>query len=606
MTMRWQSRDPWQSLSLMLAPTWDPCVAFRFRNDDGSETSATWIAAENANGIEITPDQNFRLRIISQMTNAGDQTEVAWQLQYRVNGGTWTLPTTTLSTPVRMSASPHVNHSTATTKQLAGGSGSFITGWVATTFRSGNTNAIMTSGSHVENEWCLNLNGGTLQNGDEVEFRVLQTSTAHTQTHTPKAVVLNANAAVAPTLLTPEADAEFSGSDFTWQFNTDNVDFGVVNQEAFAFMRVDKKAPDPEGPAYNLDPDPSLSAPNAGYGCAWSPDGSLLAISHGGSPGIRIFNTSDWSEISNGPSMPATSSQCHFNHDGSLLAASCAAGAGLYVFDTSDWSVVENAPTFDPAIYVFAVEFSPDGNYLAIGNRDQAPFLVVLDTSTWEPVTLPSADVPTADLNQVRWSPDSRYIATAGFGATGNTGFRVFDRNNSWSLVPDLVETTTVWQLTWSPDGTQFLLASSASQDLLLFDFADQSSPVVSTWQPGINFLLPQGLWHSWSASGFIVTSNRSETTTIGRVWHISEILNGTHPHVSLFDFPYDGNAWTAAISPDEQYVAVVWETGDAKRAAVFETGIPSWWNGTEFQSTEHFIVSGDESVEIPLEAWYD
>ena len=35
---------------------------FRFRNDDGSETNATWIAAENTDA-NIALDTNFRVRI---------------------------------------------------------------------------------------------------------------------------------------------------------------------------------------------------------------------------------------------------------------------------------------------------------------------------------------------------------------------------------------------------------------------------------------------------------------------------------------------------------------------------------------------------------------
>ena len=35
---------------------------YRFRDDDGSETAATWLAAENTN-TTITLDTNFRVRI---------------------------------------------------------------------------------------------------------------------------------------------------------------------------------------------------------------------------------------------------------------------------------------------------------------------------------------------------------------------------------------------------------------------------------------------------------------------------------------------------------------------------------------------------------------
>ena len=60
--------------------------AFRFRNDDGSETTATWAAAENTNAT-IPNNTLKRLRTILNAT--GDLTGIQYQVEYSVNDGPW-------------------------------------------------------------------------------------------------------------------------------------------------------------------------------------------------------------------------------------------------------------------------------------------------------------------------------------------------------------------------------------------------------------------------------------------------------------------------------------------------------------------------------------
>jgi len=62
--------------------------AFRFRNDDGSESAAMWAGAESAN-INLIPGANVRIRIGVDAT--GDPTNQYFQLEYRhkPNGGSF-------------------------------------------------------------------------------------------------------------------------------------------------------------------------------------------------------------------------------------------------------------------------------------------------------------------------------------------------------------------------------------------------------------------------------------------------------------------------------------------------------------------------------------
>jgi hypothetical protein len=69
----------------------DQCQAltqegFRFRNDDGTETTATWIAAQDTN-INKAEDGIVRLRMLIDST--GVTASEQYQLEWRVSGGTW-------------------------------------------------------------------------------------------------------------------------------------------------------------------------------------------------------------------------------------------------------------------------------------------------------------------------------------------------------------------------------------------------------------------------------------------------------------------------------------------------------------------------------------
>lgn len=67
----------------------------------------------------------------------------------------------------------------------------------------------------------------------------------------------------------------------------------------------------------------------------FSPDGSLLAVSHATSPFIRIYKTSDWSYIE--PTAAENSSITHvveFSHDGSKLIARAQTNPSFRVFST--------------------------------------------------------------------------------------------------------------------------------------------------------------------------------------------------------------------------------------------------------------------------------
>jgi hypothetical protein len=142
-------------------------AAYRARNDDGSETSATWKAALNTSWSQDT-GQIFRLRIAITDTAGGSINNTSHALQYRINGGAWVNVTT--STPVQFTTSANVADATPTTQQITGGT--FSTDPSEVDSDGTITNAPSWAGSDsVEYEAVLLLDDAQFSGGETVEFQ---------------------------------------------------------------------------------------------------------------------------------------------------------------------------------------------------------------------------------------------------------------------------------------------------------------------------------------------------------------------------------------------------------------------------------------------------
>ena len=82
-----------------------------------------------------------------------------------------------------------------------------------------------------------------------------------------------------------------------------------------------------------------VSMSSAANGCVFSPDGTLLAVAHGGSPYITIYNTSTWTKLANPSVLPSnTANGCAFSPDGTLLAVAHGGSPYITIYDTSTWA----------------------------------------------------------------------------------------------------------------------------------------------------------------------------------------------------------------------------------------------------------------------------
>lgn len=139
---------------------------YRGRNDDGTETTATWIAAEDTVFSQAV-NTTFRLRVKYNVVPIGNLT-FADQLQYNLNGAGWNSITTS-SSVIKAVTSSNVTNATVTTEQLTAG-GSFDT--VGRISDTGAVASFAHSGSKsTEDEFVLQIVGTDVSHNDTIQLR---------------------------------------------------------------------------------------------------------------------------------------------------------------------------------------------------------------------------------------------------------------------------------------------------------------------------------------------------------------------------------------------------------------------------------------------------
>ncbi|MDB5190544.1 MAG: type sorting protein [Segetibacter sp.] len=107
---------------------------YRWRNNNGTETSATWKAAQNTPIVYNSIHEVLRLRVEVYNTNSGAPIAVEDSLQYSTDGTNWTnITNSTAKDFVLAGTFSLVPQNTPTTSQLTGNSYPFVPGKVMTT-----------------------------------------------------------------------------------------------------------------------------------------------------------------------------------------------------------------------------------------------------------------------------------------------------------------------------------------------------------------------------------------------------------------------------------------------------------------------------------------
>jgi hypothetical protein len=169
--------------------------SFRGRNDDGTETTASWIALANTNWTQdIDADAQFRVRFLIQETAGVAEADFQEILQYNLNGAGWN-NVTGASSVIRGVLSSNYADGDNTTQQI--GAGTFITtnaGMVEGDGGPASTTAPDFAGSdETEFEFMLEIQAADVVDADTIQLRVTNNGTAlGTYTNTPTVTVTEA------------------------------------------------------------------------------------------------------------------------------------------------------------------------------------------------------------------------------------------------------------------------------------------------------------------------------------------------------------------------------------------------------------------------------
>lgn len=140
--------------------------AYRFRNDDGGETNATWKAAKDTN-VTLVATAEFRLRFVLEEYGGAEASADNRQVWFSYNSGAWTRATGT-SSYLRLGSSDNFTDATATTQQV--GSGTFSSNGRMNETGSTEATAIPAN-NEIEDEHMLKLQSADLSTNDTLEIR---------------------------------------------------------------------------------------------------------------------------------------------------------------------------------------------------------------------------------------------------------------------------------------------------------------------------------------------------------------------------------------------------------------------------------------------------
>jgi len=169
--------------------------AFRGRNDDGSESAATFKENANVDWIQNV-DENFRVRFVIQETAGVASSNFQEQLEYNLGGAGWN-SVTDVSAVVRAFASTNFADRDDTTQQV--GAGTFLTANDAMDEVDGvgsNMLPDFVGNDEFECEFCVQIISGDVVDADTIQLRITQAGTIlDTYTNTPTVTVSEAAAA---------------------------------------------------------------------------------------------------------------------------------------------------------------------------------------------------------------------------------------------------------------------------------------------------------------------------------------------------------------------------------------------------------------------------
>ena len=160
----------------------------------------------------------------------------------------------------------------------------------------------------------------------------------------------------------------------------------------------------------------------------WSPDGALVAAGMRGRGGLRLFRTSDWSEIGRDTDYGEFISAMHFDGRGRLATTSWDGKIRLYGADRNGLKLIRSKTASSiehPQSrgrrsqnrgHPYSLRFSPDGGKLAVGHKAGSNWVIVLSADTLDPLYAASTEGFHFGIHSLAWSADGNTL----YGCTGS------------------------------------------------------------------------------------------------------------------------------------------------------------------------------------------
>lgn len=147
----------------------------RGRNDDGSESLATWKAATNTAYSQIV-DVAFRHRFLIQETGGGGFDNFQEIIEFSLNGGTWT-PVPASAAVIVQKVTLWYNDGDNAAQRLGGGDYQGVNGGMTHSDNEGDAGIPDLIGNdEFECEFCLQIEGEFANNGDKIRLRIIESA----------------------------------------------------------------------------------------------------------------------------------------------------------------------------------------------------------------------------------------------------------------------------------------------------------------------------------------------------------------------------------------------------------------------------------------------
>ena len=209
---------------------------------------------------------------------------------------------------------------------------------------------------------------------------------------------------------------------------------------------------------------------------AWKPDGTRLAITHGSSPRISIYDTSTWpyTKISDPDTLPTgTAWGCSWSPDGTRLAVAHDTSPYITIYDTTTtpYTKITNPGTL-PVSTSYGCSWSPDGTRLAVAHKT-SPYITIYDTTTtpYTKITNPGT-LPAGNANGCSWSPDGKKLAVAHDSSPYMTVYNTETTPYTKLTNPTSLPNGNANECAWSADGERLAIGHGSSRYLSIYNTA--------------------------------------------------------------------------------------------------------------------------------------